>query len=212
MSKVFKITRYGFVFLLGFVILAFTGFKMHYSLKSLRNYKRLGPTAPVQIDNGHTYRDLNKNGKLDVYEDSRESVDDRVADLMGQMNLEEKAGLMFITMIGMGEDGSLMEQPILTEPLSFVLKPNSELVSNRLMNHFNTVQSLPADKMAAWNNSIQKLAERTRLGIPVTIATDPRHGAGNNPGGQHCNRILFQMAFFFRSCGNPRYHTCKRIR
>ena len=36
--------------------------------------------------------------------------------------------------------------------------------------------------MATWNNNIQKMAERTRLGIPVTIATDPRHGATENPG------------------------------
>jgi beta-glucosidase len=35
--------------------------------------------------------------------------------------------------------------------------------------------------MAAWHNRLQKLAERTRLGIPVTISSDPRHGFSNNP-------------------------------
>ena len=36
--------------------------------------------------------------------------------------------------------------------------------------------------MATWNNNIQQLAERTRLGIPVTIASDPRHSARENAG------------------------------
>ena len=50
------------------------------------------------------------------------------------------------------------------------------------MNHFNTIQDLPAEVMARWNNNIQKMAERSRLGIPVTLASDPRHAAGDNPG------------------------------
>ena len=35
--------------------------------------------------------------------------------------------------------------------------------------------------MAEWHNRIQKMAERTRLGIPVTISTDPRHAFSQNP-------------------------------
>ena len=42
------------------------------------------------------FKDLNANGKLDVYEDWRKPVDARVADLVAQMTLEEKAGLMLI--------------------------------------------------------------------------------------------------------------------
>ena len=45
---------------------------------------------------GITFRDLNKNGKLDVYEDPRQPTNVRVEDLLGQMTLEEKAGLLFI--------------------------------------------------------------------------------------------------------------------
>jgi beta-glucosidase len=36
-------------------------------------------------------------------------------------------------------------------------------------------------KMAEWVNRIQKLAERTRLGIPISIASDPRHAFTTNP-------------------------------
>ena len=45
---------------------------------------------------GRQFKDLNANGELDVYEDWRKPVDARVADLVEQMTLEEKAGLMLI--------------------------------------------------------------------------------------------------------------------
>lgn len=51
------------------------------------------------------------------------------------------------------------------------------------MNHFNVYMVTDPGNMAAWYNRLQKLAERTRLGIPVTISSDPRHafssGAAN---------------------------------
>ena len=56
---------------------------------------------------GSAFRDLNKNGRLDPYEDPRRPVGERVADLLAQMTLEEKAGLMFHTIAGMSADGSL---------------------------------------------------------------------------------------------------------
>ena len=67
-------------------------------------------------------RDLNKNGSLDVYEDFREPVERRVEDLLKQMTIEEKIGQMFITMIGMGRNGDLLDLPpihkdILDDPL-----------------------------------------------------------------------------------------------
>ncbi len=50
--------------------------------------------APTLSVNGLTFRDLNKNGTLDKYEDWRLPVDERVADLVSKMTVEEKAGLM----------------------------------------------------------------------------------------------------------------------
>jgi hypothetical protein len=44
---------------------------------------------------GLPFRDLNRNGTLDPYEDSSRPVEERVSDLLGQMTLSEKAGLMF---------------------------------------------------------------------------------------------------------------------
>jgi len=43
---------------------------------------------------GYTFADRNGNGALDVYEDSRRSTEERVADLMSQMTQEEKIHLL----------------------------------------------------------------------------------------------------------------------
>ena len=59
---------------------------------------------------GFAYRDLNGNGRLDPYEDSRLPTADRVTDLLGRLSLAEKAGLMFHTVIEAGTDGSLLEK------------------------------------------------------------------------------------------------------
>ena len=60
----------------------------------------------LKTENGSTFRDLNKNGKSDIYEDSRQTIEARIADLLGQMTLEEKAGMLFIN-----GDGSMEEKP-----------------------------------------------------------------------------------------------------
>lgn len=182
MKKALK--AFGYI-LLGLMALLFlTGifFKIKWSRTSASNMKLLGKEAAILIENGFEYRDLNKNGKLDIYEDSRANNENRIGDLISQMTLEEKTGLMFITMIGMNDDGSLQERPILSEPFSFFLETNTSMVAKKKMNHFNIIQSTSPEAMATWSNNIQKLAERTRLGIPVTIATDPRHTIRENPG------------------------------
>ncbi len=151
-------------------------------MAAARDMALVGNEAPTITVDGPTFRDLNKNGKLDIYEDTKAPLNDRVNDLASQMNLEEKAGLMFITMIAMNNDGALCNVSSVMNPMSMAFESNASMVARKKMNHFNTLQSLPPQAMIAWNNNIQKLAERTRLGIPVTIATDPRHGVPNAPG------------------------------
>ena len=50
--------------------------------------------TPIKVD-GEAFRDLNRNGSLDPYEDYRIAAADRVEDLLSQMTLEEKVGQMF---------------------------------------------------------------------------------------------------------------------
>ena len=59
--------------------------------------------------NGLQFKDLNKNGNLDPYEDWRLSVDTRVINLLTQMTLEEKIGFMLISTTRMAGDGGFQE-------------------------------------------------------------------------------------------------------
>ena len=112
------------------------------------------------------------------YRDASLPVDERVEILLGQMTLEEKAGLFFHTMIAMGEGGELSEG----DPV-FGIASNREYIAVRHMSHFNLLGIAPkASDIAAWHNKVQEVAASTRLGIPVTISTDPRHSFSENPG------------------------------
>jgi beta-glucosidase len=59
------------------------------------NFSSLNYIKQVQVDGDIAYRDLNKNGKMDVYEHARQPIEKRVQDILKQMNLDEKAGMMF---------------------------------------------------------------------------------------------------------------------
>ena len=139
------------------------------------------PTLTTQQSaDGIAYRDLNKNGKLDPYEDRRVPIDERIEDLLDQMTLAEKAGLMFHTMIGVNEDGTLIEEPTPFSPVS-----TTDMVSAKHINHLNLMKVAPPKEMAQWVNRLQYVAENTRLGIPVTLSTDPRHSFNKQEGAMH---------------------------
>src|SRR5262249_5261527 len=57
----------------------------------------------------------------------------------------------------------------------------ADMVGARLMNHFNILRGGDPRPMAEWHNRLQELAEGGRLGIPVTISSDPRHAFSDNP-------------------------------
>jgi beta-glucosidase len=111
-----------------------------------------------------------------AYRDASLPVAERVESLLAQMTLEEKAGLFFQTMIMIGEGGALAE----ANPV-FDIPSTEEMVIGRQMTHFNLFGATPnAAQMAAWHNRLQELAASTRLGIPVTLSTDPRHSFSDN--------------------------------
>ncbi|MEN8201484.1 MAG: glycoside hydrolase family 3 N-terminal domain-containing protein [Bacteroidota bacterium] len=187
MKKALKIFGIGIASILVLIFVLFAGISFSKASQAKKLYAQLGEEAPVLTVDNRNFRDLNKNGALDIYEDSRAAMEERVEDLLGQMTLEEKAGTMFVSMIGMSAKGDPYDKPKLsTNPLDILLAimvpPASDLLVNKKLNSFNILNAYNPDILARFNNNIQKIAERMRLGIPVTIATDPRHGAENNPG------------------------------
>lgn len=132
-----------------------------------------------QSQAGRAYRDLNKNGKKDIYEDASQPVEKRIDDLLAQMTLEEKAGMMFINGTFINDDGSIEKRPD-TKGMAARLPSSEQLIAEKKMNHFNLWQVPGTKAFAEGTNAIQKAAENSRLGIPVTIASDPRHYFSNN--------------------------------
>ena len=147
----------------------------------------------LRSEDGFIFRDLNKNGRLDVYEDPRQPIADRVEDLLRQMTLTEKAGLLFISGAIVNSDGSLEEQP---GAAGIAGRTAMAQMIDQQMTHFNLWEIPRAEAVAAWNNNLQRFAEGTRLGIPVTIASDPRN---------HFTHNIFAMAAtdFSQWCETP---------
>ncbi|MGW8768710.1 glycoside hydrolase family 3 protein [Streptomyces sp. NPDC055815] len=112
------------------------------------------------------------------YQDRARPVDERVEDLLSRMTLEEKAGQLFHTMLMMNADGTPM-----TETDGDTLELTTpQLVQDRQLTHFNLLGTYGAREMALWHNAIQEMAASTRLGIPVSLSTDPRHAFTDNIG------------------------------
>ncbi len=126
------------------------------------------------------FRDLNKNDSLDIYEDPRNKIEDRIEDLMSQMTTDQKAGLLFIN----GAPVSTTADPASKKGARFpssMMPTIASSMKEKSMTHFN-IWDIPEDVriMADWYNKVQQLAESLPLGIPVTIASDPRHHFDQN--------------------------------
>jgi beta-glucosidase len=122
---------------------------------------------------------------MDPYEDPRLPVEERVQDLLGRLSLHEKAGLMVQAVVAVTSDGDIDGPQIAPRDPSA-----RELIENRALNHLN-VHMIPEPRMMArWVNSVQRLAEQTPHGIPVTISTDPRHSFTENWGASFSSEHL----------------------
>lgn len=114
----------------------------------------------LKVGGNLSFKDLNRNGVLDPYEDRRLPVGKRVADLLSRMTLEEKAGLMQIT--------------------SFNANALSDYVNQRHIRYLILRDNLGAGELAARANASQEMAERSRLGIPIVFTSNPRNHIRDN--------------------------------
>jgi len=133
---------------------------------------------------GLLFKDLNKNGKVDAYEDWRRPVAERVDDLVSQMTLEEKAGLMVGPSLPMGPGGTVREDPVYGVnpfaggPASMVSPGTTDAITKRHIVQFINRENADPRTMATWLNAVQQVAEGRRLGTPVLFVTNPRNHYG----------------------------------
>jgi len=116
------------------------------------------------------FRDLDRDGVLAPYEDHRLSAEVRARDLVARMTLAEKAGVM---MHGTARSHGALG--VMGVGAGYDLEPNERLIARDGINHLITRLDAEPAVFAAQNNALQELAAATRLGIPLSISTDPRH-------------------------------------
>ena len=140
-------------------------------------------------DKGYAFKDLNRNGALDVYEDWRLSADERAADLASKLSIEEIAGLMLYSAhqaipSGGGRFGAATyngqpynESGALPSDLS---DQQIGFLTNDNLRHVLITSVESPEVVAAWNNNAQALCESIGFGIPANNSSDPRHGTTAN--------------------------------
>lgn len=114
------------------------------------------------------FKDMDKDGKLTPYEDWRLSPQQRAQDLLSRMSLEEKAGVMMH-----GNAPSLNNEIGRGDKYDF--EKLTVLILNDKVNSFITRLEVNPKDLAEQNNQLQKIAESSRLAIPLTISVDPRN-------------------------------------
>jgi len=144
------------------------------------------------------FKDLNKNNKLDAYEDWRLPVEARIKNLVAQMTLEEKVGFMLISTTRLSGDYSFQqnapkaeigngfnEEDLVQTVNMFTRKPlqipnmasagTTKGVNQFHLRHFILRANTSPKILAEWSNNLQEICEASRLGIPAIIASNPRN-------------------------------------
>ncbi|MBN3853524.1 glycoside hydrolase family 3 protein [Paraburkholderia sp. Ac-20340] len=126
-------------------------------------------TLPLIKAEGFQFKDMNRNGQLDPYEDWRLPAETRARDLTNRLTIAEKAGLMLH-----GTAPVLDDTTGAGTGSAYDLASLKTQINDLAINTFITRMSADAHTMAQQYNQIQTLAEQSRLAIPVSISSDPR--------------------------------------
>lgn len=148
-------------------------------------------TKKLIEQDGLKFKDLNNNGKLDPYEDWRLSPKERAENLISLMTIDEKIGMMLINSRKMGlaqqdksktsHDGVLDESIIEKGETIFAVNKvygTTHTIANMHLRHFILRDNFSPAEMAEWVNAMNEVAEGTRLGIPVLVASNSRNENG----------------------------------
>jgi beta-glucosidase len=165
--------------------------KGDYSLVQNQDGQTLGysPASGVKLltINRLAFKDLNKNGTLDIYEDWRLTADERAKDLASKMSVDQIAGLMLYSShqaIPSGGGGFMQGGTYRGKPFAESGAKPGDLSDQQIkfltddnLRHVLITSVESPETAASWNNNIQAFVEGTGLGIPVNISSDPRHGS-----------------------------------
>ena len=158
-------------------------------------------STKILEEKGLQFKDLNRNGILDKYEDWRLSNNERALDLLSKMSMEDKVGFMLISTARIKSDQSnnptsaminnatvssdfneedqvqkfnmFTRQPL---PVAMMMSAGTTKgVTKFHLRHFIFRANVSAKLTAEWSNKLQALCESDGLGIPAIIASNPRN-------------------------------------
>ncbi|MCF0228457.1 MAG: glycoside hydrolase family 3 protein [Parasporobacterium sp.] len=151
------------------------------------NQAELGTTVKniIEVD-GLKFKDLNSNGNLDVYEDWRADIEDRLTDLISQMTLEEKCTMFFHICtcgnpsgVDFSDPMNLWAEEIFAEAVQGGTTGKSMwyYIDQLGITHFLDNSNGTPQQQIVYHNAIQQMGEDTRLGIPITLSSDRQYNA-----------------------------------
>ena len=127
-------------------------------------YSKDSGVSIIEVD-GFAFKDMNRNGALDVYEDWRVDSETRAIDLASQLSGQEIGPML--THGGWMSFGS----EITGTDLDYVLAGGRAGVTRSSTKPGNTTMAVD------WTNALQALCEAQPYAIPATISADPNHVA-----------------------------------
>ena len=141
-------------------------------------------SAPLLVVDGYAFKDLNRNGTLDPYEDWRLPAETRAKDLAAQLSIEEIAGLMLysghqaVPGSAYGFGGATYGGKGFAEsgaqPYDLTDQQKKFLEEDNLRAVLVTTVESP-EVAACWNNNVQAFVEALGHGVPANNSSDPRN-------------------------------------
>lgn len=136
--------------------------------------------AEIRMPSDKGWIDFNKNGVKDLYEDPSASVEARVEDLLGRMNINEKT-CQLATLYGSGR--VLKDAAPTAEWADEIWKDGIANIDEQAngLGTFGSELSYPYGKSLANRQLIQRwFVENTRLGIPVDFTNEGIRGLNHD--------------------------------
>lgn len=129
------------------------------------------PDSGVTIieSDGYAFKDMNKNGELDAYEDWRLSYEERAVDLVSKMTIEQMSGLRINGAIG----GLETDIPAMNDMDGNPIYPQIVEGGVRYYIMYPVAFGAPLIAVPGCANALQATAESTELGIPMMLNCDP---------------------------------------
>jgi beta-glucosidase len=189
-NSTFTVLRFCFIAVLLFPSLLMQAQQNNFITVNNTNGATLGYSQSSGIKiitvKGLKFKDLNRNGKLDKYEDWRLSADERAKDLAAKLTPAQIGGLMLYsrhqaipsaafgfgssTYNGKAFDAAINNASDLSDGQKAFLKDDN-------LRHILITRVQSPEVAAQWNNNVQAYVEGLGMGIPVNTSTDPRHTA-----------------------------------